>query len=43
MNIATVQTIRKIVLAVSIAVGVFVFALIDPRHVTGNAMLLTSF
>lgn len=37
MNIATVQTIRKIVLALGIAAGVFVFAVTDARHVTGSA------
>jgi protein-S-isoprenylcysteine O-methyltransferase Ste14 len=36
MNIAAVQTIRKIVLAIGIAVGIFVFAVTDSRHVTGS-------
>jgi protein-S-isoprenylcysteine O-methyltransferase Ste14 len=36
MNIAAVQTIRKIVLAIGIAVGVFVFAVTDSKHVTGS-------
>lgn len=36
MNIAAVQTIRKIVLAIGIAVGIFVFAVTNSRHVTGS-------
>lgn len=36
MNISTVQTVRKIVLAMGIAVGVFVFAVTDSKYVTGS-------
>jgi protein-S-isoprenylcysteine O-methyltransferase Ste14 len=38
MKIHTVQTIRKIVLAIGIALGLFVFAATDSKHVTGSAM-----
>jgi protein-S-isoprenylcysteine O-methyltransferase Ste14 len=38
MKIHTVQTIRKIVLAVGIAIGVLIFAVTDSKHVTGSIM-----
>lgn len=38
MNIAAVQTIRKFVLFVAIALGVFVFAVTNSRHASGGTI-----
>lgn len=38
MKIHTVQTIRKIVLAAGIAIGVLIFAVTDSKHATGSIM-----
>lgn len=38
MKIHTVQIVRKIVLAVGIVIGIFIFAVTDSKHVIGSIM-----